>query len=148
MKDFCGIRTGANNLCRRDNLTGQYGRAAVFVARTHKTRLPQANVSTKKELAFTQRHTPPVSLAAATPLKEGGFSQHNLTFYTGKRFCGAFPQKAGFFGYFFYIKKVTITHKHHSLCIRKRIYSLKPLIHYTTQFLFQGVSFANKFIYA
>ena len=113
MKDFCGIRTGASNLCRRSSLMGQYGRAALSVAPTHKKRLPQTTVSKKKERAFTQIHTPPVSLSAATPLKEGGFEQHNFTFSAARHreVLQELFSKSGFFAKLFYIKKRNSLHK-------------------------------------
>ena len=114
MKDFCGIRTGASNLCRRSNLMGQYGRAALSVAPTHKKRLPQTTVSKKKERAFTQRHTPPVSLSAATPLKEGGYAQRTTLMPSAARHREVLQElfsKSGFFAKLFYIKKRNSLHK-------------------------------------
>jgi len=83
---------------------GQYGRAALSVAPTHKKRLPQTTVSKKKERAFTQRHTPPVSLSAATPLKEGGYAQRTTSRSVPQgivKFCRSFFPKAGFLPSFF-----------------------------------------------
>ena len=51
---------------------GQYGRAALSVAPTHKIRLLQTTVSKKKNVRL-HKYTLPRQPAAATPLKEGGF---------------------------------------------------------------------------
>ena len=154
-----GVRTGASNLCRRSNLMGQYGRAALSVARTHKKRLLQTTVSTKKERAFTQIHTPPVSLSAATPLKEGGFIQriahihttnkrvhytkchsstHDLTFRAARHreVLQELFSKSGFFAKLFYIKKRTYSHKQkpHSKYMVGLFYTKKVTPHITKLF--------------
>ena len=115
-----GVRTGADNLCRRDNLMGQYGRAALSVARTPQTFSYRKRIR-KGKLPPSAFRLPPSKREASDRRGRRSlqccFSRHtNLTIYTGKRFCGAFPQKAGFLPSFFTQKSGTayIKKQHHS----------------------------------
>ena len=134
MKDFCGIRTGENNLCRRSELMGQYGRAALSVAPTPQTfshiqpqpqRINRIH-TTNKRVPFTKHHS----------------SSHKPhVSHRQKVFAELFPQKSGFFAKLFYIKKRTYSHRQST--IFKTAYTKHGTIQYKTIIARSGVYYAT-----
>jgi len=109
MKDFCGIRTGENNLCRRSELMGQYGRAALSVAPTPQTFSYRKRIR-KGKLPPSALRLPPPSKREAMPN-----AQRLCQVPQGiVKFCRSFFPKAGFLPSFFTQKSgLTHTNKNH-----------------------------------
>ena len=119
MKDFCGIRTGANNASRRSELMGQYGRAALSVAPTPQT------FSYRKRIR--KGKLPPSAFGCHPPQRGRLCPTHNLTFSAARHregFAELFLKKRVFCQAFLHKKADLLTKNNH---IQNRFNSTKSV---------------------